>query len=152
MTDAIETNAGDELTELPVRFLFTLAGRFSPPLQTVGGPQGDRWVFGVAGGEFDGPDLRGTVEPQGGDWVTLRKDKTFRADVRLTLRTDDGAIILMTFSGIGVPEHGHYTVRIAPQFETGDERYHWLNNIQAIGMSAGRRPDQSIAYDVYALL
>jgi hypothetical protein len=55
----------------------------------------------------------------------------------------------MTYKGIGVPKDGGLDIRTAPLFETGDERYTWLNNIQAIGV--GSPSDGSVTYEVYAL-
>jgi hypothetical protein len=36
----------------------------------------------------------------GGDWVTAKGDATFELDLRVTLETDDGALIHMTFTGV----------------------------------------------------
>ena len=72
-------------------------------------------------------------------------------DVRLTLHTHDGAVILMTCNGIGFrSETGESVIRTAPLFETGDTRYTWLNRVQAVGI--GQLRDRStVTYDVYAL-
>jgi len=66
------------------------------------------------------------------------------------LKTEDGAAILMTYSGIGAPKEGGFELRTAPQFETGDERYTWLNSVQAV--ATGRPSRDSVTYEVYALL
>ena len=56
-------------------------------------------------------------------------------DVRLTMRTDDGALIYMTYGGrIAFDDPAGMFAYVAPRFETGDERYLWLNRIQAVGM------------------
>jgi hypothetical protein len=137
-------------TSLPVEHLFTLTANTAGATLVQGGPAGTRVIVGVTGGTFEGPRLRGTIEPPGGDWVTQRADRSIRLDVRITLKTDDGAAILMTYSGIGLPKQGGgLDLRTAPQFETGDERYAWLNNVQAVGIGA---PGQgSVTYEVYAL-
>jgi hypothetical protein len=137
-------------TSLPVEHLFTLTANTEGATVVPGGPAGTRIIVGVTGGTFEGPRLRGTIEPPGGDWVTQRADRSVRLDVRITLKTDDGAAILMTYGGIGIPrEGGGLDLRTAPQFETGDARYAWLNNVQAVGVGA---PGQgSVTYDVYAL-
>jgi hypothetical protein len=136
-------------TTLPVEHLFTLTVRLAPSVR-VGGPHGTRAVTPVTGGTFEGARLRGKVaEMPGGDWLLVRPDGSLRLDVRLTLLTDDGAAILMTYTGIGVRTDAGLALRTAPQFETGDERYAWLNNVQAVGIgSAGR---ESVTYEVYAL-
>jgi len=85
-------------------------------------------------GAFEGQKLRGTIaDAPSGDWVYSRPDGSIKLDVRVTLLPVDGAAILMTYSGIGVPKDGAMSLRTAPQFETGDERYGWLNNVQAVG-------------------
>jgi hypothetical protein len=136
---------------LPVEFLFKITATTANRTQIPNGPQGSRSIVAVTGGTFEGPKLKGTVvESPGGDWLTVRGDGSFRLDVRVILRTDDGAHILMTYSGIGTAGEGGARLRTAPQFETGDERYAWLNRIQAVGIGA---PAQgSVAYDIYGLL
>ena len=65
--------------------------------------------------------------------MTVRADGSMKVDVRLVLRTHDGADILMTYSGIATRDgDAMRTVRTAPLFETGDERYSWLNLVQAV--------------------
>ena len=95
-------------------------------------------VVNASSGTFEGPKLKGTTKGPGGDWVTARADGSLSLDVRLLLETDDGALILMTYKGIS-PDGGK-TIRSAPLFETGDERYAWLNNLQAVATGGtGRR-------------
>ena len=107
-------------------------------------------AYASAGGAAWGPKLRGTIVGNaGGDWVTMRKDGSFKLDVRLTLITDDGAPIYMTYFGIGVRRPDGAAIRTAPLFETGDVRYDWLNHVQAVGV--GVPGDDSVQYDVYAL-
>jgi hypothetical protein len=137
-------------SSLPVEHLFTLNAKISGRHVIPNGPQGSRAVVGVNGGTFKGARLEGTVaESPGGDWVTSRADGSARLDVRLLLQTNDGANILMTYSGIGMMKDGAFSIRTAPQFETGDERYAWLNNVQAVGI--GARTEGGVAYEIYAL-
>ena len=101
-------------------------------------------------GAFEGQTLRGKIaDAPAGDWVYARPDGSIKLDVRMTLLTDNGAAILMTYSGIGVPKEGGMALRTAPQFETGDERYGRLNNIQAVGVGIFSRG--TVTHDIYAL-
>lgn len=130
--------------------LFTLCATVGAPSNTGEGPQGGRLIVDASAGTFEGERLRGTIVPPGGDWVTLRRDGSVKLDVRLVLKTDDGAMILMTYTGIGIPEDdGTLRIRTAPLFETGDERYAWLNRVQAIGVGASE--EGGVRYEVYAL-
>ena len=147
--------AASKQHSVPVEYLFTMTAALLPVQAIQDGPQGTRVIIGVTGGTFTGPKLRGTIELPAGEWATARPDGTVKADVRLSLRTDDGALILMTYQGIARPQaDGTLAIRTAPLFETGDARYAWLNTIQAVGYgtaSADPAALTSVSYEVYAL-
>ena len=64
-------------------------------------PLGRRRIATVTGGEFQGERLRGSVAgTPGGDWLLLRPDGVLGLDVRLTLETDDGQLVYMTYRGV----------------------------------------------------
>ncbi len=135
---------------LALEFLFTLTANLRPNAPALmNAPQGSRVVVTVIGGTFEGPKMRGTVDNSGGDWVTLRADGNIKLDVRIMLRTDDGADIFMRYEGIGVRVDGQLKLATAPLFETGDERYAWLNNTQAIG--TGSSANNVVTYDIFAV-
>jgi hypothetical protein len=113
------------------------------------GPQGTRTIVQVNGGRFEGPRLKASVQTPAGDWITNRADGSYRLDVRLTLKTDDGALILVTYNGVGQTTPAGASLRMAPLFETGDPRYVWLTRLQAIGV--GERVGTAVKYDIYAL-
>jgi hypothetical protein len=137
-------------TSLPVKYLFKIVLETDgAPVMARNGPQGTRMLIAVKGGRFEGPDLNGEVIAPGGDWVTQRPDGSIKLDVRLTLHTHDDAVILMTYNGVGIFEGGGLKARSAPLFESGDERYAWLNNVQAVGL--GSLVGTEVIYEVYAL-
>ena len=127
-------------------------------------PGGHRRVVHVTGGTFEGPRLRGTVLPGGGDWLVGRADGSRRLDVRITLRTDDGALIYAHYPGVfhapadvleriqsgANVDDAEYYFRVAPMFDTGSPKYDWLNRIVATGI--GRRTRTQVAYSVYTIL
>ena len=113
------------------------------------GPQGTRTIVQLVSGRFEGPRIKASVQAPAADWITNRADGSYRLDVRLTLKTDDGALILMTYNGIGETTPAGASLRSAPLFETGDSRYVWLTRLQAIGV--GERVGTTVKYDVYAL-
>ena len=77
--------------------LFTMPVEVEMPLQMLGPtPIGERRIAKVTGGSFKGPELQGTILPGGGDWLLLRADGALQLDVRVTLKTDDDALIYMT--------------------------------------------------------
>src|SRR6476660_6521812 len=103
------------------------------PTQEVGStPHGTLFIFPVTGGSFEGDRLRGRVLAGGGDWVTARPDGTLELDLRVTLETDDHALIHMTFTGVR-DDANHY-FRTLPRFETAAPQYAFLNRLMAVGI------------------
>ena len=106
------------------------------PTQNVGaGPHGTRITFPVVGGTFEGERLRGKVLPGGDDWALARADGVIELDLRVTLETDDGALIHMTFEGIrddSAPGAPYF--RTFPRFEAGEGKYAFLNEMLAVGV------------------
>ncbi len=139
-------------TTLDVAPLFVVTMLSVPDTHYLkGAPQGSRIVAEVTGGSFEGHRLRGTVHPPGGDWATRRTDRSLKVDARIMLRTEDNAVVLMTYGGIAIPQPGGFlNARIAATFETGDEHYAWLNCIQAVGI--GKTSGASVTYDLFELL
>jgi len=99
-------------------------------------PNGQLTIFPVTGGSFEGERLRGIVLG-GADWVTAAVDGTFELDLRLTLETDDGALIHMTFTGVRDDANRYF--RTLPRFETAAPKYAFLNRLLAVGIGDGRR-------------
>jgi hypothetical protein len=153
------------MKELKSRHLFTIKMKLPPTLELGDTPAGNRRVFTVAGGEFNGDRLRGDVLPQAGsDLLLVRADGAFQQDVRLILRTADGALILMTYRGVRyasqevtariargeqVPPSDYY-LRTAPFFETSSPAYSWLNKIVSVGI--GERQHDGVTYDIFEIL
>ena len=100
-------------------------------------PHGTLSIFPITGGTFEGERLRGTVLGGGGDWVTTAADGTRELDLRVTLETDDGALIHMTFTGVR-DDANHY-FRTLPRFETAAPKYAFLNRLLAVGIGEGHR-------------
>jgi uncharacterized protein DUF3237 len=105
------------------------------PVQNVGAaPRGTRVTFPITGGSFEGERLRGKVLPGGDDWTVKRADGVIELDLRITLETDDGALIHMTFEGLRDDEApaGPY-FRTVALFETAEPKYSFLNRLLAVG-------------------
>ena len=128
------------------------------PAQKVGTvPHGIRSIVPVTGGDFDGERLRGKVLSGGGDWLLLRSDGVLELDLRITLETDDHALIYMRFQGLrhGPPDAiaalargevvdpARYYFRTLPSFETAAEKYAFLNRIITVGVGEAR-PDGAV--------
>ena len=106
------------------------------PTQNVGAaPHGTRVTYPIIGGSFEGDRLRGQVLPGGADWTVKRPDGVVELDLRVTLATDDGALVHMTFEGIrddATPGTPYF--RTLPRFETAEPKYSFLNRLLAVGV------------------
>ena len=76
-----------------LQFVFAAHVKVDAPLDLGDVGKGGRRIVAIAGGEFSGPQLRGTVLPGGADWQVLRDDGVAELEARYTLRTDDAALI-----------------------------------------------------------
>src|SRR5437016_2046721 len=122
---------------LQAEFLCQVNADLEAPQQIGTTPHGTRRIIYVKGGYFEGPKLKGTVLPGGGDWLLVRPDGASELDIRGTLRTDDGHLIYVQYRGIiyAPPaiqqrfQQGErdidpalYYFRTTPTFETGSEK------------------------------
>lgn len=120
---------------MQLEHLIDLKGRLAAPYLDAGrGPFGTRYIYNAADGGFEGPRLKGRFLPGGGDWPLADDNGTMRLDIRLVLETDDGAVIYFENHGVwrqlpsGGDRSGGMYIMGTPRFETGDDRYQWLND------------------------
>lgn len=149
---------------MELRSLMTLQVTVAGPQKIGAVPHGTRVVVPVTSGHFEGPRLRGEVLPGGADWTLLRSDGVLELDLRLTLETDDGALVHMASFGLrhGPPDviaalgrgervdPAAYYFRTTLRFETGHPKYAFLNRLLAVS-SADRRAGGPI-YSIDELL
>jgi hypothetical protein len=153
------------MTEIRTKFLFRLALEVGAHHVVGPTPVGDRLVAPISGGIFDGPRLSGTVLPGGTDWITVDAGGTcLRIDVRVPLRTLDGALLVMAYRGVRsgpsevlervargeVVDPASYYYRVAGSFETASPELAWLNTVVAVAV--GSRSPTGPAYEVFELL
>src|SRR5262245_22296272 len=153
------------MMKLETRYLMTLQLFADPPPATLKGtPRGDRELMRIQGGEFTGDRLEGKIRPNGADWILNRPDGTTVLDVRMTLETTDKELIYCQYRGLRhgkkeaiaaiargeVVNAADYYMRTSLQFETGSEKYYWLNNI--IAVATGDRKPAGPIYYVYEVL
>ncbi|MER7153703.1 DUF3237 domain-containing protein [Streptomyces lydicus] len=147
-----------------LRSLAVFEVRLDPILDLGDSHWGRRRVINIVGGTFEGPRLSGVILPGGADWQVLHPDDGMASiDTRSTLRTHDGAHLYLSTSGVrhGSPEvlrrlaageavdPAEYYFRLFCRFETGDERYRWLNRTLAV--ASGARTSEAVRYEAYTL-
>jgi hypothetical protein len=157
------TATGGPTTSLQTEYIMKMyvplekAHVVSDGLRIVNSPAG--WI--------EGPRIKGKIVPPSADWLRTTANGLNRIDVRLTLQTDDGAIIYMSYNGIFQCEKdvferfvkgqmlraGDCYLITAPLFETKSERYGWLNGIQAVGkmIEIARGDDAHLIYDIFLI-
>ena len=155
--NALFPTANGRETAINSRPLMTVRITTAPPQNLGTVAHGIRSIVPVTGGDFEGPRLRGVVLPGGGDWLLLRSDGVLELDLRITLETDDHALISMTFQGLrhgppdaiaalgrgDVVDPASYYFRTLPRFETSTEKYAFLNRIITVGVGE-TRPDGAV--------
>jgi len=133
------------------------------PQELGDAPYGRRRIIAITGGTFRGERLAGRVVPGGADWQIVRADGVAELDARYTLETDDHALIYVRNFGLrhGPPEvigrlaageavdASLYYMRTTPRFETGAERYRWLNGL--ICVATGARRAAAVELEIFAV-
>jgi hypothetical protein len=149
------------MATIEVKLLFSLEMQVEDRTEPIGATSQGARAIGYVNGRFEGPGIKGTI--QACDWFLTRSDGVGEADVRGTMKTDDGALIYMRYNGLldmrqaaiaaggSTPTRGTCQVRTAVRFETGAERYRELNNVQAIGIGEISFDTGRIKYNIYAL-
>lgn len=146
---------------MKLRNLFRAEIALGPPQELGAAPLGRRRIIPITGGRFRGERLSGRVLAGGADWQIVRADGVADLDARYTLETEDGALIYVRNHGYRHGPHevlerlaagddvdpALYYMRTTPLFESGDERYAWLNRIVAVA-SGARRP-AAVELDVF---
>jgi len=146
---------------LDLKPLFTARISLGPAQELGEGPRGRRRIIPITGGTLSGARVSGRILPGGADWQLIRGDGVAELEARYTLETADGALIYVRNHGY---RHGprevlarlaageevapaEYYMRTTPRFETGDERYAWLN--RAVCVASGARHAAALTLEVY---
>jgi hypothetical protein len=124
-------------------------------------PDGYRVNFGFIDGRMVGPGINAVVQPQGGDWMCVRPDGIGVVDIKLTLRTQEGALIFEQAGGVFDTGPDGYAQMVAgtlsgapplyvtPIWSTAHPDWTWLNRQQGIGLGRVRMADLQVQCDVY---
>lgn len=141
----------------------TLTATLDPDTLAAGpGPYGMRAIFTVTGGTVEGERVNGTLRGAGADWILIGADGYGRIDVRTQIVTDDDAVIYLSYVGYlemnaavgaaagstprGETGFDDQYFRTTPVFETGDERYAWMN--RTVFVARGRITADGVQYEI----
>jgi Protein of unknown function (DUF3237) len=131
-------------TEFLFEFFMELAAADRPAFDFGDTPGGHRTVGTVTGGWLDGPRVKAAVMGAT-DYAVLRGDDVLLPNVKCVLKTDDEALILMSYTGFIGPwskilavrrgekaDLGDVDWKVALTFDTSAPRYDWLNRTLAV--------------------
>ncbi len=149
-----------------MNFEMTYTVRTTNPLEpTAGAPFGAKQFWQVSEATLDGARIKAQLAGAGMDWMSVGSDGFWRPDVHAQFITDDGAVILMHYTGL-VQQTERFAaaadadqptdwvdqyMRLALRFETGAQQYLWLNT--SLFIAKGRLLGTGhIEYEVYRVL
>ena len=154
-----------QTTAIKTEYLMTYVAQLDPPYPI----DNSLVIVNVKpGGWAKGPKISGTFIPPGGDWLRVLPSGALRLDVRATLKTDDGALIYITYNGI-IQHSAESADKMnkgelltakdipyfitAPTFETSSEKYAWLNSVQLVNKMVELKLGEGgyVKYDVFVL-
>lgn len=151
-----------ELPQPQLRLAYRMRAELGEPVDLGMTPAGHRRLVPFKGGRFEGPGLSGSVLAAGGaDWQIVQPDGSVFVEIRYTLQTDHGALLMVSSRGVrhGPPEvlerivrgeevaPDEYTYRIAASVETSAAQLQWLND--GVFVCVGAREPGAVVYEVY---
>ena len=158
-----------EPPNIETEFLFEVRIPQGPHHLIGDGPLGHRRItYPRPGARVEGPHLNGTVLDGGGDPFLMRNDGVGEVDARITIRSVDGDVIMMSYKGVlrysqefreaekrgelWPQDEDYFYVSVL--FETASESYRWLNG--TLGVARGFIPEDlprpCIGYQVFAVV
>lgn len=129
--------------------LCTMTAELRKPHVLRGTPAGHRLIYEVASGSISGERFNAKMKGEAAaDWFTIGPDGTGTLDVRVLVETDDGALVFIQYLGRVDTTTPGAPIYSTPRFETGDERYLWLNKIQAVGKGTLSDNGTTLTYEL----
>ena len=131
----------------------------------TGSPLGEHQYWTVSEAELEGPEIHARLAAPGMDWLRIGTDGFWRPNVRALFETDDQQLIWLHYTGLvqqteafraaaganRATEWGDQYMRLTLQFDTGAEKYRWLNT--RLFVAAGRLLGTGhIEYSVHQVL
>jgi hypothetical protein len=130
---------------------FEIRAQVGSPVEIGQVAGGRRRIVPILGGTFEGPGIKGKIQPGGADWQLIQPDGFSQLDTRYTLETDKGQIIYVQNAGV---RHAPPDVmkkllagetvdpsvvyfRTVPKFETSAPDLQWL--ARSIFVGTGER-------------
>ena len=113
------------------------------------GAKGTRLVIDLSEVSVKGDRVNASLAAtDAAEWGTVSQYGTLLTlDVRFTLKTDDGEYIYVEYAGRGDLTNG--TLAAAPTFQTGSEKYSWINRVQGVMSGQVNLETGKLVYRLY---
>ncbi|MBL7006702.1 MAG: DUF3237 domain-containing protein [Spirochaetia bacterium] len=151
-----------------IEFLYRIVVHCDSPIDIGISDNGYKRIIPIIGGQFEGPQLKGTVLPIGADWNTASNQDSGKrtVDTRYLLETEEGEVISLSTLGYSYRSREVMAMRESGQrvdpdlyyfkqhifFETASEKYKWLNSVVAFGVVMSKfQGGPGVIYDAYYL-
>lgn len=143
---------------------FTLHVDLSPALDFGHTVTGHQRFIPIIGGYVDGPKLKATILPGGGDWNTLRDDGMGHVLAKYAIQTADGVLVNVINEGFvrkfqkdpsaesGRRDETEWYARTNPRFEVQHGVHDWLNRTVFVGDLHRPQNLSQVTIDVYEVL
>lgn len=146
-----------------LEYAFTARVTVDPPMELGVVEGGQRRFIPITGGVAEGPLLKATILPGGGDWQTIEPGGLTRVEARYFLQAEDGAVIEITNPGVRVASEeitgqlargelvdpDAYYFRTTPRFAVAPGPHDWLRRHAFVARGV-RLPDQ-VLVDFYVV-
>ena len=102
---------------------------------------------------FEGERLNGAMTGKSGaDWLAIDATNHVTLDIRVMLLTDDGAHVFVTLDGRAFwPQLGRGDIYSVAKFESGDERYAWVNHLPLVSKGQIVEGTRAVAHQIFQL-
>ena len=140
---------GKTIPKATLESVGTIKVQLGDMVEVGGGPKGTRIVVDVVSAEMNSDKIKASLATNdAADWLTVSADgSTGCLDVRLTLKTDDDQFVYVEYQGRA--DMGKGLIATAPTFQTGSEKYAWLNSVQAVAAGNVNLDTGELMYHLY---
>jgi len=144
-----------------LEFLAAVTITFDRPDFVGETPEGIRLDYYAIDGTVSGPKLEGRVLARSADHLFIRHDGIAVMRVRAVVRTHDGAMLEVEYTGnIELGEDGYRKALlqefaptpplvVCPRILTGHPQYKWLNRLQCLAVGRVKLAESVLEYDVF---
>ena len=146
----------DDIAQPTLQFALKVEINVDDPVVISSGPRGARYLYPILGGTFEGADedFHGEIISPSADLAVGHSDGLgISLNVHVAMRNHDGATMLGMVQGRfeldpNNPANGKQHSSLT--FETGDERFKWMNNKVSVGY--GKKEGKTIRLNGYKVV